>query len=47
MISLYKLTVENTFSTASGNLDAIQTFSFLNFALIFDHIFSIGFKSGL
>ena len=39
--------VENPFEIADGNSDAIRIFSFLKNALSFDHIFSIGFRSGL
>ena len=39
--------VENAFSIVSGNFAAIRIFSFLKKVLILDHIFSIGFKSGL
>ena len=37
----------NPFEIADGNSDAIRIFSFLKNALSFDHIFSIGFRSGL
>ena len=39
--------VKNPFEIADGNFDAIRIFSFLKNALSFDHIFSIGFRSGL
>ena len=39
--------VKNPFEIADGNSDAIRIFSFLKNALSFDHIFSIGFRSGL
>ena len=43
----FVLTASKAAFTASGSSDAIRIFLFLRMDFIFDHIFSIGFKSGL
>ena len=47
MQSFGRIVKKILFEIADGNSDAIRIFSFLKDALSFDHIFSIGFRSGL